>query len=116
MRSRKNDRLSSIYKLASQPDEDDDLTENERFINNIIRKCLKANSDSKILQQGTIQMSIGLLFTKYEPFLMVLLSNGLIIFYELTPNSKRYGKKYQILQLDETLRISNKLSITKDND
>ena len=45
------------------------------------------------MKHGIMKKRKGYLFKIYKAFRVFLLDNGMILFYTLTPNSKKFGKE-----------------------
>jgi len=81
-------------------------------------RCLEIQDimGAKVVKYGKMYKRKGLLIAKYKEFEIFLLSNGLLLFYTLTENSKKYGleSRSHRIQLDESLKINNvKYEISK---
>ena len=76
-------------------------------------RCLQIQdeqmSGGKVVKYGKMYKRKGKVLTKYKEFEIFLLSNGLLLFYTLTENSKKYGQESRShrIQLDETMKIDN---------
>lgn len=78
----------------------------------MILECQEKHK-AKVLKHGIVKKRKGYWFKNYKPYRAFLLDNGMIILYTLTLNSKKFGKesdKHRI-QLDETLRITDKKTV-----
>ena len=76
-------------------------------------RCLQIQDEQmgggKVVKYGKMYKRKGKVLTKYKEFEIFLLSNGLLLFYTLTENSKKYGQESRShrIQLDETMKIDN---------
>ena len=59
-------------------------------------RCLEIQDQmggAKVVKYGKMYKRKGKVLTKYKEFEIFLLSNGLLLFYTLTENSKKYGQE-----------------------
>ena len=74
-------------------------------------RCLEVQDlmGVKVSKYGRLYKRKGYVLTQYKEFEIFLLSNGLLLFYTLTENSKKYGQESRLhrIQLDESMKIEN---------